>query len=65
MTSYARIQVKLSPPEWRTLIAVAEEDCREPRQQARYLLREAIRQKMNETVGQAFQGTPTVSESNE
>lgn len=49
MGSYARINVPLSNEEWKMLKSVADKECREPRQQARYMLKQLLSQKSEET----------------
>ncbi len=41
MTHDSRLMVTLSPPETAALLAMSRHDCRHPREQLRYLLREA------------------------
>lgn len=60
MGNVARIQVQLEMSEWHALREIARQESRDPRQQARYMLKQLLQQKKEET-GQGANQDPVSS----
>lgn len=49
MSDFARIQVQLDRDEWNLLRELAQRECRDPRQQARFMLKQVLEGTSKET----------------